>query len=275
MANDVNLNSKEWTDIIFEGKNKAYGAYTLRRSSGKRHRFAFILVGAIAVAAFSVPMLFKYLNLGGDKEDVGAVEMTNIKLDKPEVKKEDQIKKLEAPPPPELKSTIKFTAPVIKKDEEVKEADEMKSQEQLIENKATISVADVKGTNEETGVDIKTLQENKVVVAEKEEPEKVFEVVEVPPSFPGGEAELMKYLKDHINYPVVAQENNIQGKVTIQFVVGRDGSVQDVSVARSVDPSLDKEAVRVVKSMPKWIPGKQGGTAVRVKYFVPVNFKLQ
>ncbi len=275
MANDVNLNSKEWTDIIFEGKNKAYGAYTLRRSSGKRHRFAFILVGAIAVAAFSVPMLFKYLNLGGDKEDVGAVEMTNIKLDKPEVKKEDQIKKLEAPPPPELKSTIKFTAPVIKKDEEVKEADEMKSQEQLIENKATISVADVKGTNEETGVDIKTLQENKVVVAEKEEPEKVFEVVEVPPSFPGGEGELMKYLKDHINYPVVAQENNIQGKVTIQFVVGRDGSVQDVSVARSVDPSLDKEAVRVVKSMPKWIPGKQGGTAVRVKYFVPVNFKLQ
>ena len=275
MANDVNLNSKEWTDIIFEGKNKSYGAYTLRRSSGKRHRFAFILVGAIAVAAFTVPMLFKYLNLGGGKDDMGAIEMTNIKMDKPEVKKEDQIKKLDAPPPPELKSTIKFTAPVIKKDEEVKEADEMKSQEQLTENKAAISVADVKGTNEETGVDIKTLQDNKVVVAEKEEPEKVFEVVEVPPSFPGGEAELMKYLKDHINYPVVAQENNIQGKVTIQFVVGRDGSVQDVSVARSVDPSLDKEAVRVVKSMPKWIPGKQGGTAVRVKYFVPVNFKLQ
>lgn len=275
MANDVNLNSKEWTDIIFEGKNKSYGAYTLRRSSGNRHRFAFILVGAIAVAAFTIPMLFKYLNLGGGKDDMGAVEMTNIKMDKPEVKKEDQIKKLDAPPPPELKSTIKFTAPVIKKDEEVKEADEMKSQEQLIENKATISVADVKGTNEETGVDIKTLQENKVVVAEKEEPEKVFEVVEVPPSFPGGEAELMKFLQGNIKYPVVAQENNIQGRVTVQFVVGRDGSIQDVSVARSVDPSLDKEAVRVVRSMPKWIPGKQGGTAVKVKYFVPVNFKLQ
>ncbi|MFV0470851.1 MAG: energy transducer TonB [Paludibacteraceae bacterium] len=274
MANDINLNSNAWTDIIFEGKNKEYGAYTLRRSSGNRHRFAFIVVGVIAVAAFSVPMLFKYLNMGGDNQEIGAVEMTDIKLDKPEVKKENQVKQFEAPPPPELKSTIKFTAPVIKKDEDVTEADEIKSQEELTQSKVSISVADVKGTNEETGVDIKTLQDNKVVVAEEPE-EKIFEVVEVPPSFPGGEAELMKYLHDNIRYPIVAQENNIQGKVTVQFVVGRDGSIQDVKVVRSVDASLDKEAVRVIRSMPKWIPGKQGGTAVKVKYYVPVSFKLQ
>lgn len=274
MANDVNLNSKAWTDIIFEGKNKEYGAYKLRRSSGKRHQFAFILVAIVAIAAFTIPMLFKYLNIGGGNDDLGAVEMTNIKLDKPDVPKENQVKKFEAPPPPELKSTIKFTAPIIKKDEEVPESAEIKSQEELTESKVTISVADVKGTNEETGVDIKTLQDNKVVVAEEPE-EKIFEVVEVPPSFPGGDAELMKYLSSNIKYPVVAQENNIQGKVTVQFVVGRDGSIQDVQVVRGVDPSLDKEAKRVVQSMPKWIPGKQGGTAVKCKFYVPVSFRLQ
>ncbi|MGC3978161.1 MAG: TonB family protein [Paludibacteraceae bacterium] len=273
MANDVNLNSNAWTEIIFKDKNKEYGAYTLRRTSSARHRNAFIIVGVVAFVAFITPMAFKALHIGAGKEDLGAVEMTNIKLDKPEVKQENTVKKLDVPPPPELKSTIKFTTPIIKKDEEVPESD-MKSQEELTDSKVTISVADVKGTNEETGVDIKTLQDNKVVVAAEPE-EKIFEVVEVPPSFPGGEAELMKYLSNNIKYPVVAQENNIQGKVVVQFVVGRDGTIQDVQVVRGVDASLDKEARRVVASMPKWIPGKQGGSAVKCKFFVPVNFKLQ
>lgn len=273
MANDVNLNSNAWTEIIFEDKNKQYGAYTLRRTSSTRHRNAFLVVGAIAFVAFLTPMAFKALHIGQGRDDLGAVEMTNINLDKPEVKDENTVKKLDVPPPPELKSTIKFTAPIIKKDEEVPESD-MKSQEELTETKVAISIADVKGTNEETGVDIKTLQDNKVVVAEEPE-ERIFEVVEVSPSFPGGDAELMKYLNGNIKYPVVAQENNIQGKVTVQFVVGRDGSIQDVQVVRGVDPSLDKEAKRVIQSMPKWIPGKQGGTAVKCKFYVPVNFRLQ
>ena len=95
------------------------------------------------------------------------------------------------------------------------------------------------------------------------------------PSFPGGNAALMKYLGDNIKYPVVAQENGVQGRVVVSFVVERDGSITDVKVVRSVDPSLDREAVRVVSTMPKWIPGKQNGSAVRVKYNVPVAFRLQ
>lgn len=275
MANDINLNSNKWTDIVFEGRNKEYGAYDLRNNSGQRHLKSLIVVTIVALALFLIPTAFKALHIGQAKEDVGAVEMTNINLDKPEVKKEDQVKKFEAPPPPELKSTIKFTAPVIKKDEEVQEKDELKSQEELTNKKdISISVADVKGTNEETGVDIKTLQDNKVVVAEKE-PEKVFDVVEVSPSFPGGESALNSYLSNNIKYPAIAQENNVQGKVIVQFVVGRDGSIEDVKVVKGVDPSLDKEAKRVISSMPKWIPGKQGGTAVKCKFFVPVTFRLQ
>ena len=95
------------------------------------------------------------------------------------------------------------------------------------------------------------------------------------PSFPGGQSALMQYLNSNIKYPVVAQENGVQGRVVVSFVVEKDGSITDVRVVRSVDPSLDREATRVVKSMPHWIPGKQNGSAVRVKYNVPVSFKLQ
>ncbi len=111
---------------------------------------------------------------------------------------------------------------------------------------------------------------------EEEEEEVIFMVVETMPEFPGGQQALFKYLNENVKYPVIAQENGIQGRVICQFVVNKDGAIVDVEVVRSGgDPSLDKEAVRVIKSMPKWNPGKQRGKAVRVKYTVPVNFRLQ
>ena len=111
---------------------------------------------------------------------------------------------------------------------------------------------------------------------EEEEEEVIFMVVETMPEFPGGQQALFKYLSENVKYPVIAQENGIQGRVICQFVVNKDGAIVDVEVVRSGgDPSLDKEAVRVIKSMPKWNPGKQRGKAVRVKYTVPVTFKLQ
>jgi protein TonB len=103
----------------------------------------------------------------------------------------------------------------------------------------------------------------------------IFQVVEKMPSFPGGDAALFKFLNENVKYPVIAQENGVQGRVICQFVVNRDGSIVDVEVVRSVDASLDKEAIRVIKSMPKWSPGQQRGKPVRVKYTLPVNFKLQ
>ena len=110
---------------------------------------------------------------------------------------------------------------------------------------------------------------------EEEEDNVIFQVVEKMPSFPGGDAALFKFLIENVKYPVIAQENGVQGRVICQFVVNRDGSIVDVEVVRSVDASLDKEAIRVIKSMPKWSPGQQRGKPVRVKYTLPVNFKLQ
>ena len=138
-----------------------------------------------------------------------------------------------------------------------------------------VETESIEVTSEET--------EQEVVIAapveapvEEEEEEVVFVVVESMPEFPGGQQALFKYLSENVKYPVIAQENGIQGRVICQFVVNKYGSIVDVEVVRSGgDPSLDKEAIRVIKSMPKWKPGKQRGKAVRVKYTVPVNFKLQ
>ena len=126
---------------------------------------------------------------------------------------------------------------------------------------------------EEAAVEIKYIEP----VVEEEEPveEEIFMVVEQMPEFPGGMAELMKFLSTNIKYPTIAQENGIQGRVIVQFVVNQDGSIVDPVVMRSVDPYLDKEALRVISTMPKWKPGMQRGKAVRVKYTVPVTFRLQ
>lgn len=282
MAKDINLTDEKWIDLIFEGRNKNYGAYTLRKNTPKRHTFAFIVVmlatALIVLASIAASKISRARQ--ERKEAMTQVSaLSDIELDKPEeLPEENQVKQFEAPPPVELKSTIQFTAPVIKKDEEVPEEQTMKSQEELVKSDVQISIADVKGTDDETGVDIATLQEHKVIVQEEKEEvkeEKVFEIVEQPPSFPGGEAAMYEWLSKNINYPVIAQENNIQGRVTCQFVVGRNGEIEDVKVVRGVDSSLDKEAVRVIKSMPKWIPGRQGGNAVKVRYTLPVQFKLQ
>ena len=131
--------------------------------------------------------------------------------------------------------------------------------------------------NTEDDKDVEVIIQAPVEVKEEEEDEEVvFVVVETMPEFPGGQQALFKYLSENVKYPVIAQENGIQGRVICQFVVNKDGKIVDVEVVRSGgDPSLDKEAIRVIKSMPPWKPGKQRGKAVRVKYTVPVNFRLQ
>ena len=163
----------------------------------------------------------------------------------------------------------------LRKSLEVKEEDEIKLDEVEKSNKA-VGAFTVEGNDEVGGEVLKAKEE----IAAPEPPKpveenKVFDVVEQMPSFPGGMGALMSWLSQNIKYPVIAAENGVQGRVIVQFVVEKDGSITDVKVAKSVDPSLDKEAARVVKSMPHWIPGKQNGSAVRVKYTVPVTFKLQ
>ena len=273
----IDLIDNGWVDLVFEGKNHAYGAYQLRKNTGKRNVMAILVMFAIgvAIAAF---VAIKGVVENAMKQDV-AIE-ADVELAKLAEKKEAKVEKKEEPKiekveVEKVKSSVKFVPPVIKKDSEVKPEEELKSQEELNKTNTAIGAFDVKGNDEAAGEVLKA----KEVIAQpeppKEEETKVFDVVEQMPSFPGGPSALMQYLSSNIKYPVVAEENGVQGRVVCTFVVERDGSITDVRVIRSVDPSLDKEAVRVVKSMPKWIPGKQNGSAVRVKYTVPVTFRLQ
>ena len=139
-----------------------------------------------------------------------------------------------------------------------------------------MSLNHVKGNDDANGEVLKVKEQ--IVQPEPpkhEEENKVFEAVEQMPMFPGGNGALMKWLHDNVHYPVVAQENGVFGRVVVSFIVERDGSITDVKVVKSIDPSLDKEAMRAARSMPNWVPGKQNGTTVRVKYNLPVAFRLQ
>ena len=274
----VDLIDNNWVDLVFEGRNKEYGAYVLRKDTGKRNVKSMLLVFAVIIAimaavAAKVAIENAFPKKVAMETDVELSQLAQKKEAK--VEKKAPVKVEEAKPIEKVKSSVKFTPPVIKKDDEVKPEEELKSQEDLNKTNTAIGSFDVKG-NDETGGEVLKAKE---VIAQpeppKEEETKVFDVVEVMPTFPGGQGALFEWLSKNIKYPVVAEENGVQGRVIVTFVVERNGSITDVQVAKSVDPSLDKEAVRVVKAMPHWIPGKQNGSAVRVKFTVPVTFRLQ
>ena len=268
----IDLTSPEWCELVFQNRNRSYGAFKLRTDSKKRHAWAMMSVFLIALFASAIPTLIKYATPEKAVEKMVEVAVLS-QLEEPDVKQEE-LKRLDpVAPPPALKSSIKFTAPVIKKDEEVVEEDEMKSQTELTESKVAISIADVKGNDELNGKDIAELQE---VIVNKAEPEsKPYTVVEQMPQFPGGEKELLSYIAKNLNYPAISAENGIQGKVFVRFVVSALGIVEGIEIIRSLDPHCDKEAMRVVAALPQWIPGKQNGRNVPVYYTLPISFKLQ
>ncbi len=282
MSKDVDLSSREWRDMIFEGKNKEYGAYEMRAKSDSRHNRAMLVIiivlFAVAILAWTVNTVIEQAQARPeDTTEQAMVEMATDDVQEEEPQEEEPQRVEEQKPevlPEEVLNTMKATELKITADAEVKE--EIKSQDEMKETTTAVGATDFdKGTD-----DLNVVREHKdeVVVEEKTEPvddNKVFDVVEQNPVFPGGEAALLKYVTEHIRYPAMAQENNIQGRVVVQFVVTKTGSIGQVKVVRSKDPDLDKEAVRVVKSLPKFTPGKMNGHAVNVWYTLPINFKLQ
>ncbi len=286
MAKDVDLSSKEWRDIIFEGKNKEFGAYELRRTSDARHNRAVIItiiaLVVVLVAAFVYGMYNDYRLKQKEADILAAIEMAEMNaLDdtpEPEEEEEEEIQQRveEQQPealPEEILNTMKATEIAIADDEEVVE--EIKSQDELKESTTAIG-----STNFDQGTDdINVVREYKdeVIVEEKTpvDDNQVFQSVEQMPQFPGGDAALMKWIGEHIKYPTMAMENNVQGRVVVQFVVTKNGTIGEVKVLRARDPDLDKEAVRVVKALPAFIPGKMNGQPVNVWYTLPVQFKLQ
>lgn len=281
MAKDVDLSSKEWRDIVFEGKNKDFGAYEMRKKSDGRHNKAMIIVVIAVVVIF---FALRLVNLALEKAAANIVDKASQEIvqvdmgEQEEPEEEEEMVQIEEEKPEalpeEILNTMKVTELQIANDEDVKAEDEIKSQDELQESQTAFGSTDFdKGTD-----DLNVVREHKdEIIVEKKEPvkEEVFVAVEQMPQFPGGDAELMKFLSKNIKYPTMAMENNIQGRVVVQFVVTKTGAIGEVKVIRSVDRDLDREAIRVCKSLPNFIPGKMNGQAVNVWYTLPVNFKLQ
>ena len=284
MAKEVDLSSRDWCDLVFEGKNKDFGAYVIRTESTKRHNKAVLwtIIGAIlfGLLAFGFVKANQYLEERRLAEQ-GEQEEVLIDMSQEAEEAEPENERVEPEKPilkEEVLQSVKVTELQIVEDDKVKKEDEIKTQDELKETETAFGQKDNKEGTEDRNV-TRTLKDEVVVEKPVEKPkevkEEVFRSVEQMPQFPGGEAALMKYLQSHINYPPMAAENNVQGRVVVQFVVDKTGKVGEVKVVRSVDKDLDKEAVRVCKSLPKFTPGRQNGQAVSVWYTLPVTFKLQ
>ena len=283
MAKDVDLSSKEWRDLIFEGKNKDFGAYKLRQGSESRHNKAFfyVLIGLVAVCL----LIFGYMKYEAYKTQK-AEEEAKAKLEQQqklaqmeaekEEEKEEEVEQIEIeevkPEAPQLATQL-MTELLLT--DTPKEDNEIKANADIQKDNSVMSTFTQAGSD-----DINLIKEHKEEVVqekprEEKKKEEVFSHVEQMPKFPGGDAELYKFISKNLNYPAMAIENNVQGRVVVQFVVTKDGSIGNVKVVRSVDRDLDNEAIRVCKKLPKFIPGKQNGQPVNVWYTLPVTFKLQ
>jgi protein TonB len=286
----IDLYSPQWVEMIFEGRNKEYGAYQLRRSIGKRNVWAIVIMLVAAVIIGSLIGINQIVEAQRAHEAYLA-EMRASQLAEEQAKKEAAKKKDEPKPKveeikeeqvPEVRKTIQFTAPVIKPDEQVKNQIDLTQIKKAMDEGAAAGAQTQEGSTDRSNMDSKLTQTEAPIKIETPKPEVKQEVEQVVESKPLTIAEKMPsfkgnvnaWLGSHIQYPAAALENGIQGRVVIKFVVGKDGSVSQAQVVRGVDPSLDKEALRVVNAMPKWNPGMNNGQPAAVWYTLPVQFRL-
>lgn len=280
MAKDVDLSSKEWCDIVFDGKNKEYGAYQLRATSVKRHTKALLSVVIVLALILTAIILVMTGVFKSADEDINAKnEQEEVVMAPEDIPEEEEQMEIPEQKPEEVQAEEEVAATQavteVKIVETVDKDREVKDQEQVLENTAQLGADDHKGI-EDVNRDrvVKEVVEVKPVEKPKEEGPLSVAMVEQKPSFPGGESAMYKWLQDNIIYPAAASEEGVQGKVTVQFIVEKDGSITHVQVVRGKHPALDAEAARVIRKMPRWTPGRNNGQPVRVTYHLPVQFKL-
>jgi protein TonB len=270
LGQKLDILKQEWIDVVFTDRNKSYGAYELRKQNGVNTSKA-LLIGVLSfVFVISLPTIINIIaGFIPKKED--KVKIVPVVLQPP-----PPLNKQKPPPPPPEPpkpkiDQVKFPPPVVKPDNEVKEQPptikELEVADPGQKNIKGDPNADIKIDEPVGNSDVKQVTE--------EDPNKIFTAVEQEPTPNGGMGAFYKYLGNTIRYPAVAKENNVQGKVFMQFVVEKDGSLTDVKVIRGIGSGCDEEAIRVLKNAPRWKPGIQNGRPVRVQYNVPISFTLQ
>jgi periplasmic protein TonB len=273
LAKDATLD-----DIVFANRHKAYGAYDLRKSYRSFSTRALLIGSAIALLGIFAPRIIDAIT-PQETQEMNMQEVDLMKIPPPPLDPNEP----PPPPPPPVEvpkvNTVMFLPPEVKPDEQVPEETPPPDVEQLKEAVAADKTQEGDPNAEEV---IAAPEESSgpskaevVVEAPAPKDEEIFTVVEQNPEFVGGNAAMYAWLGKNIKYPAAAQRANISGKVFVSFTVNTDGSITDAQVLKGLGFGTDEEAIRVVKSMPKWKPGKQSGRAVRVKYNLPISFQLE
>ncbi len=248
-------------DLVFEGRNKTYGAYSLRKNYQRHLTIALIIAMFLYLGGFGAPYILAMLHPPPPPIKKKPITYTELAPPPP-------IDKTQPPPPPPPNvpppKAIKFTPPVIKPDEEVKPEDVPPPVDQPMPIAAEAAPVDPNANYDF----------NAAAPAVEEAKPQIFTYVEQMPDFPGGQTELMKFLQKNLRYPAAARENGIEGRVVLQFVVDENGKISDLQTLRDIGGGCAEEATRVVKQMPPWKPGKQNGNPVKVYFKLPVTFKL-
>lgn len=268
----LDILKQDWIDIVFAGRNKEYGAYQLRKDNVKTTNKAVIIGGLLFSLAIGLPTILKYIE-GFSPKDNQKVKQTEVVLSAP-----PPVDEKTPPPPPPVEppppkvDQVKFPPPVVKPDDQVKEEDPPTVEEL---KKADPGQKTIKGDPNADIVINAPVGDGPVNQEKTEDTNEIFTNVEVLPSFPGGLDQFSKFLSKNLRYPPIARDNGIQGRVFVNFVVEKDGSLTDIKVVRGIGGGCDEEAVRVLKSSPRWNPGLQNGRNVRVSYTIPIFFQLQ
>ena len=266
MAPNNDLFSKEWCDLVFDPKYREYGGYELRTNSSRRHFNALLIASIAFVMVVAAPFMIRQIFPKKAARDTTVRVFTDIKLDPP---KEDEILQ-EIPPPPEpLRNTVKFQLPEIMPDEQVNEEPPV-TQKEVLEQKAVISSTTFDKGTDDIAAPVADTETAKIAGDQ----DKTYVMVDQMPQFPGGEREMMRFIKNNLRYPLSAQENNIQGTVILNFVVNREGKIINLKVVKGIGFGCDEESIRVMEKMPLWTPGKQRGQTVLVSFTMPIRFVL-
>lgn len=282
----VDLASREWCDMVFEGRNKEYGAYRHRANKGKFQLRAIIIVLLMIVAIvafiFAKSAVEAAMQKNRELDGESVTEIQELKKEEPKKEEKKKEQKLEYEKPVEkvaVKSSIQFTVPKIVEDDKVDHTKELKTQDELTKSKFAIASQDYVNETGGSGINIDDLKENQQAGGTSvppKEPEVVDNaIVEVPATYPGGEEALLAFVSKNLVYPQIAQEQDLQGTVVLRFKVDVDGSVSAVKIEKSLSRECDEAAATVVRKLRRFVPAKQQGHPVPVWFRLPVRFRIQ
>ena len=267
----IDLFNKEWIDVVFDKKNKSYGAYQLRQENSWNTTKSLLMASSVFIFIFFMPKIFSLIK--GMVPEPPQEKITEVIMQPPPpINPEVQTPPPVEPPPPK-QDQVKFPPPIVKPDNQV--ADEKPPTVEDLK-KASPGQKTIEGDPTAEPVQIAAAGEGpKQAVVVEDNTVYSFVSMENPPMYPGGIEKFYKFLGDNIKYPAMAAENNIQGNVFVSFTVEKDGALTDIKIDRKLGYGTDEEAVRVLKISKRWNPGMQNGKPVRVKYNIPIKFSLQ